>query len=121
MRIHLLFSLALALLLGASASYAQADLEATVPFDFHAGKRVLPAGEYTFDVDNAGLIWISDQRGRRSIVGSFNVGGGPSPNESKIVFQRYGDNYFLSELWSEASATGGASCRRPPRSSSPGT
>lgn len=113
MRIKFLFSLALALLLGASASYAQADLEAAVPFDFHAGKRVLPADTYTFDVDNAGLIWISNERGARSIVGSIGVGGGNFDHESKLVFNRYGDSYFLTEMWSAVSATGRRIKRTP--------
>ena len=113
MRIHLLFSLALALLLGASASYAQADLEADVPFDFHAGKRVLPADTYNFDIDNAGLIWIGNETGTRSIVGSIGVGGRGFDHESKLVFNRYGDNYFLSEMWSEVTATGRRIKRTP--------
>ncbi len=106
MRFHL-FCLALALLLGASTSYAQADLEATVPFDFHAGKRIMPAGEYLFDVDNAGLIWITaDQTGLRSVVGSTGVGGGPFPPDAKLIFHRYGDTYYLAEVWREDSSGG---------------
>ena len=106
-------SLILTLLLTAAPSFARADLEATVPFDFYAGKRLLPAGKYLIDIDDAGLIWISHaDAGLRITVGSFAIGGSVE-HVSKLVFHRYGGTYFLSELWVSRRASG-RSIRRTP-------
>lgn len=114
MRTNLLFSLLFALLLTAAPGFAQADLEAAVPFDFHAGEAVLPAGVYTLDIDNAGMVWIKcDDRRNSAVVGSFGVGGGPYPSDSKLVFHRYGDEYFLSEMWVEGRSAGRRLNRTP--------
>ncbi len=116
MRFNLLLSSIVAVLLAAAPVFAQADLEANVPFDFYAGNSVLPAGAYTLDIDNAGLIWIdrSDDRHTRAVVGSMGVGGGQFPRESKLIFHRYGDEYFLSELWVEGRHQG-RQLKRTPR------
>jgi hypothetical protein len=115
MRIHLLLSLAVGLLLAAAPGLAQADLEASVPFGFYAGKIALPAGTYTLDIDNAGMVWIdrNDRRGR-AVVGTIGVGGRDFAHESKLVFHRYGDDYFLSEMWMSGRSTG-RKFRRTPR------
>jgi len=116
MRANLLFSLVCALLLAATPGFAQADLEATVPFDFYAGNAVLPAGVYTLDVDNAGLIWIQrdGRHALRAVVGSFGIGGGPDDGQnSKLVFHRYGDEYFLSKMWVAGRSQGRQLTRTP--------
>ena len=114
MRFHLLLSLAVGLLLAAAPGFAQADLEASVPFGFYAGKNVLPAGTYTLDVDNAGMVWIKreDRRGR-AVVGSVGIGGRGFDHESKLVFHRYGDEYFLSEMWVSGRSAGRKFSRTP--------
>ncbi len=116
MRINLVLSLAFALLLTAAPGFAQADLQATVPFDFYAGSSVFPAGVYQMDVDNAGLVWINRRDARvRRIVGSIPIGGGPNDGHvSKLIFHRYGSEYFLSEMWTPNSRNG-RKFRRTPR------
>ncbi len=115
MRTNLLLSLTAALLFATVPGFAQADLEASVPFDFFAGKNVLPAGTYTLDIDNSGLVWINrDDRSVRAVIGTVGVGGGGFGHDSKLVFHRYGNEYLLSELW-VASRTTGRKIRRTPR------
>jgi hypothetical protein len=107
MRTNLFLSLILALLVSAAPGFAQADLQAEVPFDFHAGKTIFPAGVYSLDIQNSGLVMIQDRRGRNSaFVGTLGIGGGPQSQDSKLVFHRRGDQYFLSELWVEGRAAG---------------
>lgn len=106
MRIHLLFTFALALMLNAVPLPAQ-DLAADVPFDFQVGKRTLPSGEYVIEIDNAGMVWIKGrQPGIRAVAGSFGIGGAGFGHESKLVFNRYGSRYFLSQVWDATSSTG---------------
>jgi hypothetical protein len=108
-------SLTFFLLLAAAPGFAQADLKATVPFDFYAGETPLPAGLYALDVDNAGLVWISrSDAGARCIVGSIPIGGGPNDGRaSKLVFHRYGNEYFLTEMWASGQRIGRMFRRTP--------
>lgn len=93
-------SLALATLLGTSPANASSpELRADVPFGFSAGTAVLAAGSYTvarlvgpqvlvMRSQNAGVI-LSAQLGQ-------SAKGGTSP---KLVFHRYGDRYYLRQVW----------------------
>src|SRR5579872_5487150 len=87
--------------LASTASQAQAMIKANVPFEFCAGNGNLPAGEYSIQkVSNGNL----------TLVLSGNHGGGfilpqtsamrPGISTPKLVFHRYGDEYFLAEIWS---------------------
>ena len=70
-----------------------------VPFDFKVGRTVLPAGEYTFTADSQALR-IRSKDGRSNAialprtVGSFRI-----MSETKLTFRRYGDQYYLSQVW----------------------
>src|SRR5262249_28326493 len=85
--------------------YAQATLlRMTVPFDFYFGAQKFPAGIYT--VGRVGLsdaIRISDEQGRAAVAVS-NATDTPRKDlaKSQVVFNRYGNTYFLSEVkWTD--------------------
>ena len=74
---------------------------ATIPFAFNVGKVELPAGKYTIAVLNPSsdrkVLQIRSADGRSSaIVLTNGVIGTPSDN-SKLVFDRYGDRYFFAQ------------------------
>ena len=109
MKKQLLALLGLGLLLATVTASAQTmHLKADVPFDFVVGGRTLPSGEYTIRTLNGGnqILAISapDQKAivfLTNMCKSLNT----SP-ESKLVFARYGDRYYLSEMWIEGNSTG---------------
>ena len=75
-------------------------LRADVPFAFQAGKVKLPAGEYEVKSMLPGVLQVSNVETRRAIV--MQVHGGtraPAAADAKFVFQRYGDQYFLRQVW----------------------
>lgn len=77
------------------------DLRAIIPFGFHVGDTVLPAGTYTVSrTGAAGAIQISDQNGHT--VSTFTDAvmrkSGLRASESLLVFNVYGDRYFLAEV-----------------------
>ena len=106
----LAFAMSLALLLSAAAHAQTTQLKVTVPFDFTAGDTVLPAGDYnvqsmgpwggpTLSVhnvnSNAGTIILSNScRSKKPTA------------EAKLVFRRYGQQYFLAEVWNRYSSDG---------------
>jgi hypothetical protein len=112
LRIFLMFS-ALAIL---SVSYAQAQSgnpqTADIPFTFTVGDKTFPAGQYTVvrlnpASDKAALsIQSADGGGSGKIVLTTPVQSGRAREKAGLVFSHYEDRYFLSEVWTPASATG---------------
>jgi hypothetical protein len=75
-------------------------LKVNIPFPFHVGAERLPAGTYT--VARIGeAIQIDDRAGHHASILS-NSAPGPTENlKTQIVFSRYGEDAFLSEVrWS---------------------
>ena len=72
-----------------------------VPFAFSAEGHVLPAGEYlVHTVTPERSIRIVSADGKHSaIVNTLpNYASSPSTN-SRLVFHRYGNEYFLAQVW----------------------
>jgi hypothetical protein len=89
------------LLLAASVLFAQSkpgDLVADVPFAFVVAGRTMPPGHYVVNNRNDDLS-IHDAHNQGVFVPAHSAQRGAHENSSKIVFHRYGDTYFLSEVW----------------------
>ena len=75
-------------------------MKATVPFDFAVGNSHLPAGTYTISSadlrGSTGLVIRSDS-GKISVLTTAYADGKDSKN-SKLVFDKYGDQYFMREI-----------------------
>jgi hypothetical protein len=97
----------------AQAQTLQYRLTVDIPFDFSVSGEKLPAGKY----------WISRaQPGSGDTVLQFKRTDGQSSanrfsipivtfnpkKRGELVFHRYGDQYFLSEIWPAAGDTGRA-------------
>jgi hypothetical protein len=90
--------------LAASAALAQSSTpaKANVPFNFIAGTRTLPAGEYTVMTQGpaADTVIIRSADGKGAvIVLAQPLSSVDARHGGKLVFHRYGDTYFLSEIW----------------------
>ena len=105
----LLIALALPLLMTAAASAQTVHLKATVPFDFIAVGTTLSAGEY--DIQSVGaeekVLVIRNRNSTKAIlVFSTSAEALNAASSTKLVFHRYGDRYFLSQLWVEGDKLG---------------
>jgi len=72
---------------------------ATVPFNFTVNGRTLPAGNYTIgtDVNSPYILRISDrQKGVNAMA--VTIPDSSASADNKLVFHRYGSQYFLSEI-----------------------
>ena len=101
----------LSLLLVAACASAQTVAKVNLPFGFVVNKATLPAGAYTVDVvSNTSSTRILALRSRDARIGMLPMGNNatstkPSEN-SRLVFHRYGDQYFLSQIWIAGEASG---------------
>jgi len=88
--------------LSATAVLASVRLVPTIPFDFIVADAVLHAGQYTFEISSnradAIVIRSSDRRVTQRAQQESLRAGGRTPAH-KMVFTRYGDQRFLSQIW----------------------
>jgi hypothetical protein len=99
----------LAALLATSPAVAQTnrgDTIANIPFAFTVANHTLPPGRYTVTHMGETTLRIFNSSKQGTVVLTTGVGGKPLENAGKIVFHRYGDAYFLSEVWGAVSGTG---------------
>ncbi len=83
----------------AGASFAQSNgVRATVPFDFTVGSKLLPSGTYTITQGETSVITIRSHDKPIAILSLVDPDDHKSPNHGKLVFNKYGSQYFLSEI-----------------------
>ncbi len=95
-------SLGLTAVLGASFLYSESmpTESATVPFAFHVQQNDFPAGRYMlYRVGAAGLIQIRNLATGESIMFTARPALAVKRGDPKLIFNRYGDRYFLSQVW----------------------
>jgi hypothetical protein len=95
----------------ASTQVAQAQelLVVNIPFDFVAGNVTLPAGEYSIKVSAPErVLLLMDRKNPASsaFMNTNTVVMTEIQTESKLIFNRYGDRYFLSQVWAAGSSRG---------------
>lgn len=82
---------------------------ADIPFEFSVGYKTMPAGEYsvrTILTASNGLM-IQSADGRTSAVRlSDATERAKGKTNARLVFHRYGERYFLAEVWNGADHTG---------------
>ena len=88
---------------------AQETMVVDIPFAFTAGNATLPAGEYRVQkMDrNSAVLLIHCWDARASALVITNAAQAKElQTESKLVFNRYGNRYFLSQVWTSGSIRG---------------
>jgi hypothetical protein len=101
-------ALSATLLLAASISFAQTkegDIVINIPFAFTVAGSTLPPGHYIVTRLNNNL-GIHDRENRGLFAPTHSAQRPAHENTTKIVFHRYGDTYFLSEVWASGDSLG---------------
>lgn len=86
------------------------NLEVDIPFQFHAGNVKLPPGKYTVHMlENTDLTVMEITSVDNSTSALFEVGRAQvnsAPAKSELVFNKYGNRYFLAKVFDEGNPTG---------------
>ena len=80
-----------------------------IPFAFVAGNATLPAGEYRVEKldGNSAVVLIRCADAKASAVVLSNATqANETPTQSKLIFKRYDNRYFLSQVWRAGSIRG---------------
>jgi hypothetical protein len=98
----------LVLFFSGSAFGSTQSLRVEIPFEFHVGSESFPAGEYWVELEKltpgsptGATLLVRNQDGSvfhriLAMPGSDSLDKG----ESRLTFNRYGDQYFLAEVGS---------------------
>ena len=102
----------LLVLLSFTAALGQSDRQTIIhiPFNFSVGEKAFSAGEYVIernrkDSDTVWVIRHKDNAGKAFLL-TRPVRSIDTQEETRLVFRRYDDLYFLSEFWTAGSNTG---------------
>jgi hypothetical protein len=83
----------------AGNSYAQDHVvKANIPFDFTVGQQLLPAGTYVIQQIQDSVITVRNVNKPIQILGVTQQDSGKARGDCKLLFNRYGDQYFLSKI-----------------------
>ena len=104
--------IALVTVAGLSSAKAQtrALLKADIPFAFSVDNTTLPAGEYilsrTSSDSNIAVLRLRRRDGHESALVRTNSVSGKIQEQGKLIFVRYGDQYFFAQAWVPADSIG---------------
>jgi hypothetical protein len=98
---------------GLSSAKAQTNapmrLQVDVPFAFRVDGQILPAGEYTLTsvspASDVKILQLRDKSGHAAVIHTSSVIG-KTQEKAKLVFNRYGDQYFFAQAWLPADNVG---------------
>ncbi|HZD30639.1 MAG TPA: hypothetical protein VE779_03165 [Candidatus Angelobacter sp.] len=103
-----LMTLVVAFAIATPVVHAQSriTMSANVPFDFTVNGKALPAGAYEVREvgDRATLIETKD--GHSKVLGIYQNAEPSKAGQTKLVFHKVGNNYFLAEIWTSARSQG---------------
>jgi hypothetical protein len=103
MKKQVLFSvLTMVLLMASGAANAQLgstkELSFNVPFDYNVGKATMKAGNCSVQHAGTQNALLIRGNGSSALALSGSVSG-KAVSETKLVFNKYGDQYFLAQVW----------------------
>jgi len=87
--------LASTMILGLADASAQTATKATIPFSFHAGSTPMPAGSYTLQSTQSGVLSLYKEGGSANVYLAATTSTGAMAAPAKLVFAKYGNQYFL--------------------------
>lgn len=110
LKVFTFLSLFVALTLAMPAYSQNKNFTVKIPFQFYIDDKALPPGIYTigpaFQSDWKGLTIRSQEGGINVTFMTTTVQSGENPYVIKLVFNKYGERYFLSQFYKSRERTG---------------
>jgi hypothetical protein len=96
----------LSLLLTVAGAHAQTSARANVPFAFKVGTTQMPAGIYTVRNDPGSYVVVIRNVKSGTSVLAMGQRQSPSKTTDKLIFHRYGSQYFLTAILGSTGSQG---------------
>jgi hypothetical protein len=101
-----LMTLIVAFAIAVPVVHAQTIMSANVPFAFSVGQQQLSAGAYAVRGMSSGATLIENKDGQEKVLALYQSAGPSKADETKLVFDKIGDHYFLRQIWSSTKGQG---------------
>jgi hypothetical protein len=99
----LIVAIALASAVVTANAQASKQIVADIPFEFSVGYKTLPAGQYimqTLASAGDGLLIQSADAKTSALRPSEATAPMKNKTHARLIFHRYGERYFLAQVWS---------------------
>ena len=88
------------MILSASAQLRNQQMQIQIPFAFHVNDVTMTPGLYSVEAQSADLIRFTNIDEKKSVLAITPLKEGRSQTYlPKLVFNRYGSDYFLLKMW----------------------
>lgn len=77
-----------------------------IPFAFHTPTQTLPAGLYRINQQSANLLSLKGTGSTGGFVIIHDAIQRHAPSRGYAVFERYGDTYYLRQVWTAGNSAG---------------
>jgi hypothetical protein len=82
-------------------------LKFKVPFTFSVGTQTFPAGDYSLKTLLPQTMLLRNQAGQvLTNIGTNSVQSSEVPKSMKLIFNGYGGQYFLTQIWKPGDSIG---------------
>ncbi|MEP6706413.1 MAG: hypothetical protein ABJC05_02775 [Pyrinomonadaceae bacterium] len=89
---------------------ASRQLIANIPFEFSVGNKSMPAGDYTVrqinPASDRAVLQLRSKDGSTSAMVQMRSVSGKTQESAKLVFHRYGNQYFFAQVWTTGDSEG---------------
>lgn len=104
------FVLSFSFFLFSASAFAQSGDQNSfeIPFSFQVGKAKLPAGKYEVKRISSSSFLLRNETGNATVIAlsPMSINEKVSEPSEKLVFNRYGKNYFLRQIFPNRNAAG---------------
>jgi hypothetical protein len=107
------WSLIATMAVGSAYSQSVEKFLVDIPFGFTVGDKTFPAGQYRVEpiafsgaTLNSKLVIRSTDGDNSAIVSTLPIQASEIQDQSKLIFNLYGDQYFLSQVWTAGNSAG---------------
>jgi hypothetical protein len=102
-------ALAIGSLVSTQSALAQSSAplaKVNIPFAFQAGSKAMPAGMYQIDREARNLILLHGPGQAAAYMETSDAIKVHAPDHGNLLFARYGNTYFLRQIWTAGNPIG---------------
>jgi hypothetical protein len=93
----------------ASAQISTQLAQVDIPFSFQMSDKTLPAGTYRIDLEGNHVVLLRGPEKASGFLMMHSANKAKAADHGTVVFDRYGDKYYLRQIWT-AGTTNGLEC-----------
>jgi hypothetical protein len=96
-----IFAIFLGLAVAGVQAQAPSKVEVNIPFEFSAGTKTLQPGVYSIKRLSGNYLMLrsTDRKSTVILNAPINLTSTDQDSAERLVFKKYGEEYFLSQIW----------------------